>query len=72
MTNPGFLKKNGWRQIAHGKGEYRNINYWDHPNHQPDRSGAFTTTDAARHQKEFANGGCDCIKGEEHHDKPEF
>ena len=53
-----YLSGNGWRCI----GWRGSIRYWDHPNHQPDVRGAFTTTDASEHQKEFEkNGWCNCV-----------
>ena len=53
-----YLSGKGWRCI----GRQGSIRYWDHPNHQPDMRGAFTTTDAAEHQEEFEkNGWCNCI-----------
>lgn len=58
-----YLLNHGWRIIGRTGG----IVYWDHPQHQPDRHGAFTTTDARRHQREYESAGnvCDCIKPEE-------
>lgn len=59
VTPSEYLREHGWRQI----GAQGSIRYWDHPCHQPDSRGAFTTIDAASHQKEFdKNGWCDCIK----------
>lgn len=53
-----YLKEKGWRQI----GSQGSIKYWDHPRHQPNERGAFITTDAFAHQKEYdKNGWCDCI-----------
>ena len=59
QTPSQYLASHGWRQI----GAQGSIRYWDHPCHQPDVRGSFTTTDAAAHQKAFdANGCCDCLK----------
>ena len=56
-----FLTDRGWRRI----GAQGSIGYWDHPEHQPDRRGAFTTTDAFKHQQQFEKDHCcDCIKPE--------
>lgn len=55
-----FLLQHGWRQI----GNRGSIKYWDHAEHQPNRRGAFTTTDAFKHQRESFKNGCDCIKPE--------
>ena len=66
MSTSTFLIERGWRNIgtARGHSERTPIKYWDHPNHQPDRHGAFTTTSAAQHQKEADKYGCDCVKAE--------
>lgn len=59
-----YLISHGWRQIGRRGG----IKFWDHPNHQSDTRGAFTTQDAYRHQRDFENDGCcDCIQPEEKH-----
>lgn len=56
------LIAHGWRRIGTKRHKYGFIHYWDHPDHQPDKHGAFTTTEAQIHQREFEAGGCDCIK----------
>lgn len=57
MNTSEFLANHGWRKI----GQTGGIKYWDHPNHQPDERGAFTTTDAVRHQKDYEKDGvCSC------------
>lgn len=56
-----ILIENGWRFI--GTEGYARL--WDHPNHQHDFHGCFTTVDAIAHQKSSLKmGGCDCIKEE--------
>lgn len=63
MTQPEYLKSKGWRQIGSEHTEVGEIFYWDHPDHQPDERGAFTTQDAAHHQRKLDRGiQCDCIK----------
>lgn len=58
-----YLESTGWRKYAAGLGEYRNVNLWDHPCHQHNERGGFTTTEAVAHQKEYEkNGHDDCIK----------
>lgn len=59
MKPSEYLIRNGWRLI----GKQGSIKYWDHRDHQPDARGAFTTTDAAEHQKIFdKDGWCDCVR----------
>ena len=58
------LKARGWREIGtmpHPAGASP-IRYWDHPDHQPDLRGAFTTTEARLHQRQADREGCDCIR----------
>lgn len=57
-----ILTKSGWRLIGRRRNGYGWTRYWDHPEHQPSRRGAFTTTDAMHHQQIAANEGCDCIR----------
>lgn len=55
------LIKNGWRCIGTKRDAYGLMKLWDHPDHQPDKHGAFTTVDAFLHQRQSLKEGCDCI-----------
>jgi len=56
-----WLLERGWRHI----GNQGSAQLFDHPRHQPDRRGCFTTIDAIKHQKQYEKDGCcDCIKPE--------
>lgn len=57
----GYLAAKGWTEIGQRRNKYGMTRYWHHPQHQPDRHGAFTTTDAIAHQREADKYGCDCI-----------
>lgn len=54
----------GWRLLRIRHYGCSRIQYWTHPNHQPDRNGFFTRQTALDHQRMLdKNGGvCDCIK----------
>ena len=57
------LLSNGWRHVASQRGRYHNINYWDHPQHQHDKHGFFTTSAAIAHQQQYERDGCcDCVR----------
>ena len=59
MRPSQYLISTGWRQV----GFIHGAKLWDHPAHQPDSRGCFTTHDALNHQKQFERDkGCDCIK----------
>lgn len=63
MTNRKFLAVHGWRLIGSRFNGLIETYYWDHPQHQPDERGAFTTNTAVNHQRMvLKNCGCDCIK----------
>jgi len=63
VINKEFLLSHGWRRISKRNWVYRGTVYWDHLSHQPNEHGAFTTTEAVKHQKAFNySGWCDCIK----------
>lgn len=57
-----YLESRGWRKIGSRRNGYGVTHYWDHLDHQPERRGCFTTTDAIRHQKDSDSSGCDCIQ----------
>jgi hypothetical protein len=66
MNDQEALRSKGWRLISGGRGKYHNINYWDHPNHQPLYRGCFTQSEALHHQKMLDKGySCSCIPKEE-------
>lgn len=62
LKNDELLLSNGWHMIGQKRYEHGTVQYWDHPDHQPDVHGAFTKTDALKHQRRSSKYGCDCIK----------
>jgi len=57
-----YLLSRGWRLFKKRPTKYGTINYWDHPNHQPDRNGFFCQQEALAHQQYLDRGGrCDCL-----------
>ncbi len=64
MTNKQ-LRDRGWRKIGTQRVGAGVAILWDHPNHQPDVHGCFTTTDAKDHQRTADKRGCDCIRTEQ-------
>lgn len=66
MTPTDYLQQHGWILIKDDSGKYHNIKYWNHPDHQPNRRGMFTTSKAEAHQKMLDSGGrCQCIPKEQ-------
>ena len=52
-----YLLEKGWKLVATRPNGYGLTQYWDHPNHQPDRRGLFTKTAAEDHQKKVDKYG---------------